>query len=77
MTHLIAFLIIQIVISYYRKISLSLENICNNGCGCSRLQFDPICGVDGITYYSPCYAGCYRETSIKDVKVSVKFYLPV
>lgn len=52
-----------------RKISLSLENICNNGCGCSRLQFDPICGVDGITYYSPCYAGCYRETSIKDVKI--------
>ncbi|XP_072758810.1 solute carrier organic anion transporter family member 4A1 isoform X2 [Anoplolepis gracilipes] len=52
-----------------RKISLSLENICNNGCGCSRLQFDPICGVDGITYYSPCYAGCYRETSINDVKI--------
>ncbi|XP_070159925.1 solute carrier organic anion transporter family member 4A1 isoform X3 [Polyergus mexicanus] len=52
-----------------RKISLSLENICNNGCGCSRLQFDPICGVDGITYYSPCYAGCYREISIKDVKI--------
>ncbi|XP_029156847.1 solute carrier organic anion transporter family member 4A1 isoform X2 [Nylanderia fulva] len=52
-----------------RKISLSLENICNNGCGCSRLQFDPICGVDGITYYSPCHAGCYHETSINDVKI--------
>ncbi|CAL1676917.1 unnamed protein product [Lasius platythorax] len=52
-----------------RKIALSLENICNNGCGCSRLQFDPICGVDGITYYSPCHAGCYRETSINDVKI--------
>ncbi|XP_011260813.1 solute carrier organic anion transporter family member 4A1 isoform X2 [Camponotus floridanus] len=52
-----------------RKISLSLENVCNNGCGCSRLQFDPICGVDGITYYSPCHAGCYRETPINDVKI--------
>ncbi|XP_024869142.1 solute carrier organic anion transporter family member 4A1-like isoform X1 [Temnothorax curvispinosus] len=52
-----------------RKIALSLENTCNNGCGCSRSQFDPICGVDGITYYSPCHAGCYRETPINNVKV--------
>lgn len=52
-----------------RQISLSLDNICNNGCGCSRLQFDPICGINGITYYSPCHAGCYRETPINDVKI--------
>ncbi|XP_011349076.1 solute carrier organic anion transporter family member 4A1 isoform X1 [Ooceraea biroi] len=53
----------------YLKIALSLENNCNKGCGCSRSQFDPICGVDGITYYSPCHAGCYQETLINDVKV--------
>ncbi|XP_025992017.1 solute carrier organic anion transporter family member 4A1 isoform X2 [Solenopsis invicta] len=52
-----------------RKFAMSLENSCNNGCGCSRSQFDPICGVDGITYYSPCHAGCYRETPINNVKV--------
>ncbi|XP_020290841.1 solute carrier organic anion transporter family member 4A1 isoform X2 [Pseudomyrmex gracilis] len=51
-----------------RTSDLSLESSCNSGCGCSRSQFDPICGVDGITYYSPCYAGCYQETSLNDVK---------
>ncbi|XP_018053910.1 PREDICTED: solute carrier organic anion transporter family member 4A1 isoform X1 [Atta colombica] len=52
-----------------RRIALSLENTCNNGCGCSRSQFNPICGVDGVTYYSPCHAGCYRETPINNVKI--------
>lgn len=51
------------------KKSLSLDDTCNNFCGCSRSKFNPICGVDGITYYSPCHAGCYQETSINDVKV--------
>lgn len=54
-----------------RKVALSLENTCNSGCGCSKSQFDPICSVDGITYYSPCHAGCYRETPINNVKVSL------
>ncbi|XP_032677729.1 solute carrier organic anion transporter family member 4A1 isoform X1 [Odontomachus brunneus] len=52
-----------------KKVALSLENVCNSGCGCSKSQFDPICGVDGITYYSPCHAGCYRETPINDAKL--------
>ncbi|XP_067214968.1 solute carrier organic anion transporter family member 4A1 isoform X2 [Linepithema humile] len=52
-----------------RKVALSLENTCNSGCGCSKSQFDPICGVDGVTYYSPCHAGCNRETPINNVKI--------
>lgn len=47
----------------------SLESSCNADCGCSRTQFDPICGLDDVMYYSPCYAGCSNEISLRDTKV--------
>lgn len=31
---------------------------CNSGCFCSANDWDPICGENGITYVSPCLAGC-------------------
>lgn len=31
---------------------------CNSDCFCSASDWDPICGEDGITYVSPCLAGC-------------------
>ncbi|XP_046412309.1 solute carrier organic anion transporter family member 4A1 isoform X1 [Neodiprion virginianus] len=48
---------------------LSLESSCNIGCGCSKSEFDPLCGADGITYYSPCHAGCHDEMPINDLKI--------
>ncbi|XP_044583037.1 solute carrier organic anion transporter family member 4A1 isoform X1 [Cotesia glomerata] len=48
---------------------MGLDNKCNSNCGCFTNKFNPICGVDGVTYYSPCHAGCDREIQAEDVKV--------
>ncbi|KAG1659415.1 Solute carrier organic anion transporter family member 4C1 [Nymphon striatum] len=38
---------------------LKSENVvCNSDCGCQLSDYDPICGTDGVIYYSPCLAGC-------------------
>ncbi|XP_011933122.1 PREDICTED: solute carrier organic anion transporter family member 3A1 isoform X4 [Cercocebus atys] len=31
---------------------------CNNNCECQTDSFTPVCGADGITYLSACFAGC-------------------
>ncbi|XP_074839828.1 solute carrier organic anion transporter family member 1A2-like isoform X2 [Carettochelys insculpta] len=36
----------------------SLISDCNNDCDCSTKVWDPVCGENGITYISPCLAGC-------------------
>ena len=38
--------------------SVQLDADCNAGCGCSTLDYNPVCGRDKVMYYSPCYAGC-------------------
>lgn len=47
----------------------SLDSDCNRKCSCSRQQYDPICGADGVMYYSPCHAGCSKELSMDQSKV--------
>ncbi|XP_065284025.1 solute carrier organic anion transporter family member 4A1-like [Dermacentor albipictus] len=43
------------------SVNVTLKESCNSRCGCTTTRFNPICGRDGYTYYSPCYAGCLRE----------------
>lgn len=31
---------------------------CNQGCSCAAGQWDPMCSDSGVTYVSPCLAGC-------------------
>uniref|UniRef100_A0A3Q4BBT1 Solute carrier organic anion transporter family member n=1 Tax=Mola mola TaxID=94237 RepID=A0A3Q4BBT1_MOLML len=40
----------------------SLFSDCNSGCLCSRKEWDPVCGENGITYVSPCLAGCVSSS---------------
>ena len=41
---------------------------CMSQCSCRSDQFLPICGSDGMNYYSPCHAGC----SEGNITVSLK-----
>ncbi|XP_017041422.1 solute carrier organic anion transporter family member 4A1 [Drosophila ficusphila] len=46
----------------------ALEAACNSNCGCSRTNYDPICGIDGVMYFSPCLAGCVQEEHVDSLK---------
>ncbi|XP_025033239.1 solute carrier organic anion transporter family member 3A1 isoform X3 [Python bivittatus] len=38
--------------------SLAPYSACNSNCKCQMDSFTPVCGADGITYLSACFAGC-------------------
>lgn len=35
---------------------------CNSDCSCSAEEWDPVCSDSGITYISPCMAGCLSSS---------------
>ncbi|NXR21819.1 SO1C1 protein, partial [Cinclus mexicanus] len=57
-----------LTVSYHGTKSMTdyepaLLSECNSGCLCSRNDWDPICGEDGVTYISACLAGCRASRS--------------
>ncbi|XP_078585370.1 uncharacterized protein LOC144867352 [Branchiostoma floridae x Branchiostoma japonicum] len=36
----------------------NLLSPCNGECSCSTEKYSPVCGMDGVTYFSACHAGC-------------------
>ncbi|XP_071752097.2 solute carrier organic anion transporter family, member 1D1 [Centroberyx gerrardi] len=46
-------------VSYLPETMLSQ---CNMGCSCSLKHWDPVCAYNGMTYASPCLAGCQTST---------------
>ncbi|CAH6791992.1 Slco4c1 [Phodopus roborovskii] len=42
---------------------------CNANCNCLRSYYYPLCGSDGIQYFSPCFAGCINSVSSRNPKV--------
>lgn len=57
--------------SFSERNGQQLVDTCNAVCNCSPDEYLPVCGSDGVMYYSACFAGCsdiIREDSI--IKVS-------
>ncbi|XP_025112529.1 solute carrier organic anion transporter family member 2A1-like isoform X1 [Pomacea canaliculata] len=37
---------------------------CQSSCQCDDSRYFPTCGADGVTYFSPCHAGCSENTGV-------------
>uniref|UniRef100_A0A3B4AE23 Solute carrier organic anion transporter family member n=1 Tax=Periophthalmus magnuspinnatus TaxID=409849 RepID=A0A3B4AE23_9GOBI len=51
-----------LTISYNGSQGGSLLSDCNSDCMCSSEEWDPVCSDSGITYVSPCLAGCISSS---------------
>ncbi|XP_054982696.1 solute carrier organic anion transporter family member 6A1 [Sorex araneus] len=41
---------------------------CNDHCQCLTSFYSPICGRDGVSYFSSCFAGCMRSKITNQIK---------
>lgn len=43
--------------------AINVTATCNADCNCLMELYNPVCGADGLMYYSPCHAGCTEFNS--------------
>ena len=41
----------------------NVTSYCNKDCSCGGVQYEPLCGIDNVTYFSPCHLGCNVKVS--------------
>ncbi|KAJ7333507.1 hypothetical protein OS493_017044 [Desmophyllum pertusum] len=41
---------------------------CNSLCHCNNRDYDPVCGIDQLSYFSPCHAGCTIKVDDKETR---------
>ena len=44
---------------------------CNVDCNCTTASYDPVCGHDGVEYFTPCHGGCQVEFIYEGENVSL------
>lgn len=48
---------------------------CNANCSCIRELYNPVCGEDGVMYYSPCHAGCTNTNTTSGKQVQYQLVM--
>lgn len=59
------------IVSYNKDM---LSSDCNRDCSCSAEEWDPVCSDSGITYISPCMAGCLSSSGNGKNTVGLHFW---
>lgn len=52
---------------------VNLTAACNFGCECHMQDVEPVCGNNGLTYFSPCHAGCTAFSSSNYTNCACEF----
>ncbi|XP_059175220.1 solute carrier organic anion transporter family member 5A1-like [Physella acuta] len=60
--------------SDHKIFEVNLTSTCNQNCDCLSNHYQPICGINGITYFSPCHAGCTGSNHFYDPGREEKSY---
>ena len=63
-------------VSYRSELDdVNLNHFCHDRCNCTTASYDPICGRDGIQYFTPCHAGCMSsDMNLEDTEVGYQCY---